>query len=104
MGKAVVSTSVGCEGLETVDGHNILIRDDPAEFAAAVVQVLSDHHLRDRLGREARKTAEEHYAWRAVGGKLVGFYQELLAAAAGQAPLTKRQQVATTSPSRFASP
>ena len=67
MGKAVVSTSVGCEGLETVDGVNILIRDNPTEFAAAVVQVLRDGNLRNRLGREARKTAEERYAWRVVG-------------------------------------
>jgi glycosyltransferase involved in cell wall biosynthesis len=83
MGKAVVSTSVGCEGLETVDGRNILIRDDPTEFAEAVVQVLRDRDLRDRLGHEARKTAEEHYAWRVVGRKLVGCYQDLLAAPAG---------------------
>jgi glycosyltransferase involved in cell wall biosynthesis len=84
MGKAVVSTSVGCEGLETVDGRNILIRDDPAEFAEAVAQVLSDQNLRERLGSEARKTAEEHYAWRAVGRKLVGLYQDLLAPATGK--------------------
>jgi polysaccharide biosynthesis protein PslH len=82
MGKAVVSTSVGCEGLETVDGRNILIRDDPTEFAAAVVQVLRDHDLRDRLGREARATAESHYAWPVVGRKLVACYQALLARAA----------------------
>jgi len=80
MGKAIVSTSVGCEGLQTVDGHNILIRDDPAEFAAAVVQVLRDRDLRDRLGKEGRRTAEEHYAWRVVGRKLVGFYEKLIAA------------------------
>jgi glycosyltransferase involved in cell wall biosynthesis len=82
MGKAVVSTSVGCEGLETVDGRNILIRDDPTEFAAAVIQVLSDHDLRDRLGREARATAESHYAWPVVGRKLVRCYQALLGRAA----------------------
>jgi len=82
MGKAVVSTSVGCEGLETADGRNILIRDDPREFAAAVVEVLRDRDLRERLGHEARKTAEERYAWRVVGRKLVGSYQGLLARAA----------------------
>jgi glycosyltransferase involved in cell wall biosynthesis len=80
MGKAVVATSVGCEGLEAIDGRNILIRDDPTEFAKAVVQVLRDHDLRDRLGHEARKTAEALYAWRVVGRKLVGLYQDLLAA------------------------
>lgn len=78
MGKAVVSTSVGCEGLKTLDGHNILIRDDPKDFAAAVVQVLRDRDLRVRLGREARKTAEDHYAWRVIGKKLVGSYDGIL--------------------------
>jgi polysaccharide biosynthesis protein PslH len=79
MGKAVVSTSVGCEGLKTVDGHNILIRDDPTQFADAVVRLLRDHDLRARLGNEARKTAEECYAWRVVGRKLVASYHDLLA-------------------------
>ncbi len=51
MGKAVVSTSIGCEGLEAVDGENILIRDTPGEFAAAIRQVLSDEALRRRIGR-----------------------------------------------------
>lgn len=78
MGKAVVSTSIGCEGLETVDGRNILIRDDPTEFAAAVLQVLRDRDLGDRLGREGRRTVDEHYAWRVVGKKLTGLYQNLM--------------------------
>jgi len=82
MGKAVVSTSVGCEGLESVDGRNILIRDDPREFAAAVIEVLRDRDLRERLGHEARKTAQERYAWRVVGRKLVESYQDRLARAA----------------------
>jgi glycosyltransferase involved in cell wall biosynthesis len=85
MGKAVVSTSVGCEGLETVDGRNILIRDDPTEFAAAVVRVLRDRELRDRLGQEGRRTVEEHYAWRVVGKKLVGLYQSLMVGHASNA-------------------
>ena len=84
MGKALVSTSVGCEGLEAVDGRNILIRDDATECAAAVVQLLHDGDLRDRLGYEARKTAEERYAWRVVGRKLVGLYQDLTGAAEGK--------------------
>src|SRR5205814_1766721 len=42
MGKAVVSTSVGCEGLDAVDGENILVRDTPDAFTDAVVEVLHD--------------------------------------------------------------
>ncbi len=79
MGKAIVSTSIGCEGLATVDGENILIRDDPTEFADAVVRVLRDRNLRDRLGSEARRTVERHYAWRKVGAHLNSTYKQLIA-------------------------
>ncbi len=58
LGKAVVSTSVGCEGLDARDGENILVRDDPREFAEAVRRVIEDDSLRDSLGSGARRTAE----------------------------------------------
>jgi glycosyltransferase involved in cell wall biosynthesis len=78
MGKAVVSTSIGCEGLETVDGRNILIRDDAKGFADAVVQILSDAELRKRLGSEGRSTVENHYAWPIIGNRLSSLYMELI--------------------------
>jgi glycosyltransferase involved in cell wall biosynthesis len=78
MGKAIVSTSIGCEGLATVDGQNILIRDDPQEFAASVVEVLRNSDLRERLARNGRKTAEEIYAWDVIGEKLNGLYDGIL--------------------------
>jgi glycosyltransferase involved in cell wall biosynthesis len=81
MGKAIVSTSIGCEGLETVDGVNILIRDEPKAFAAAVVDVLRDGELRGRLEREGRRTVETHYAWNVVGARLNAAYHGLIAAA-----------------------
>lgn len=77
MGRAVVSTSVGCEGLEAADGVNILIRDDPAGFAQAVVSVLQDESLRSRLGGAARETAENRYRWETVMEPLVQSYSEI---------------------------
>jgi glycosyltransferase involved in cell wall biosynthesis len=77
MGKAIVSTSIGCEGLEARDGENILIRDTAEGFAAAVVQVLRDPELRARLEQSARRTALETYAWDVVGRKLRAAYNEL---------------------------
>jgi glycosyltransferase involved in cell wall biosynthesis len=67
MGKAVVSTSVGCAGLRAVDGENILIRDDPEGFANAVADVLRNPTLRKRLGAAGRKTVEETYSWAVIG-------------------------------------
>jgi glycosyltransferase involved in cell wall biosynthesis len=74
MGKAVVSTSVGCEGLAAVDGENILIRDEPAAFADAVRAVLSDETLRQRLGANARKIAEQTYDWDIIGKTMTADY------------------------------
>lgn len=78
MGKAIVSTSIGCEGLETADGRNILIRDDAKGFADAVIQILNDAELRNRLGHEGRMTVEKHYAWPIVGRHLSSLYMELI--------------------------
>lgn len=77
MGKAVVSTSVGCEGLDAVDGENILIRDDPRELASAVAGVLRDEELRTKLGRNARRTVETSYSWDVIGKKMLNSYQAL---------------------------
>jgi glycosyltransferase involved in cell wall biosynthesis len=78
MGKAVVSTSIGCEGLDAVDGENILVRDAPEAFAGAVVEVLRDPALRARLERNARRTAIETYSWSVVGRRIRLAYAELL--------------------------
>ena len=78
MGKAIVSTSVGCEGLAAEDGRNILIRDDPDGFARAVCSVLQDEVLRRRLGAEGRRTVEAYYGWEQIGESLLNFYTSLL--------------------------
>jgi glycosyltransferase involved in cell wall biosynthesis len=78
MGKAVVSTSVGCEGLEAIDGENILIRDTPDGFAAAVADVLCDASLRVRLGCAGRATVERTYSWEVIGEGMLAAYAALL--------------------------
>jgi glycosyltransferase involved in cell wall biosynthesis len=78
MGKAIISTSIGCEGLATANDHNILIRDDPADFAKAIVEVLRDPELRNRLGNNGRKTAEEIYAWPVIGRNLNAIYRQIM--------------------------
>ncbi len=78
LGKAVVSTSIGCEGLDAVDGENILVRDTPTAFAEAVLLVLHDGQLRARLEQNARRTAVEVYSWSVVGRGLRIAYDALL--------------------------
>jgi glycosyltransferase involved in cell wall biosynthesis len=78
MGKAVVSTAIGCEGLDAVDGENILIRDTPDAIAQGIAEVLGDARLRTRLEQNARRTALETYSWRVVGARMRTAYGELL--------------------------
>jgi polysaccharide biosynthesis protein PslH len=78
MGRAIVSTTIGAEGLSIRDGENILIRDHPEEFAQAVVRVLRDRDLRLALERNARTTAVEVYAWDRIGTVMRSGYHALL--------------------------
>jgi glycosyltransferase involved in cell wall biosynthesis len=66
LGLPVVSTSKGCEGLAVEDGLHLLIRDDPAEFAAAVTKAVNDHELSGTLRRNGRMLAEERYDWHKI--------------------------------------
>lgn len=78
MGKPVVSTSIGCEGLDAADGRNILIRDDPKEFASAVVGVMEDEAGARRLGEAGRTTAEQQYSWDVIGRSLIERYLDVI--------------------------
>jgi sugar transferase (PEP-CTERM/EpsH1 system associated) len=66
MGKAIVSTSMGAEGLPVRHGENIILADDPADFARQVVELLHDPQCRAQLGRAARQLVEENYGWPSV--------------------------------------
>jgi glycosyltransferase involved in cell wall biosynthesis len=77
MGKAVVSTAVGCEGLDARDGENILIRDSAQDFADGVIEVLTNTALRERLEDDARETAVQTYDWEVIGRPMLERYHEV---------------------------
>ncbi len=78
MSKAVVSTSVGAEGLDVTDGLDILIADTPEQFSAKVEQLLNDKELAATLGSNGRKLVERRYGWPALAYKLDRFMQRLV--------------------------
>ena len=78
MGKAIVSTSVGAEGLDLKDGEEIFIADEPAAFADAVTRLLTDTSLRRRVGENGRARVEQDYDWRSIGEKLHTLYESLI--------------------------
>jgi glycosyltransferase involved in cell wall biosynthesis len=66
MGKPVVSTSIGAEGLNYVDGENILIEDDGREYAQCVIKLLRESEYRARIGSNAREYVRANCSWDAV--------------------------------------
>ncbi|WP_315779882.1 MULTISPECIES: glycosyltransferase family 4 protein [unclassified Bradyrhizobium] len=78
MGKAIVSTSLGAEGIDAKPGRDILIEDDPRGFARAVSRLLAEPDLAARIGGAARDLAVEKYAWSAAARALESFYYDIL--------------------------
>jgi glycosyltransferase involved in cell wall biosynthesis len=66
MAKPIVSTRVGAEGLDFVDGEEIILADDPKLFARAVADLLADSSRRARLGQAARRRVEQQYGFPAL--------------------------------------
>jgi glycosyltransferase involved in cell wall biosynthesis len=81
MGQAVVSTSLGCEGIDVEQGRHLLIADDPEAFAAAVVRLMGDPDLRRELGLGGRDLVERRYGWTAAGATLEAFHAQVVGAA-----------------------
>jgi glycosyltransferase involved in cell wall biosynthesis len=86
MGKALVSTSLGCEGIAVKDGRHLLIADTPEAFAEAVLRLMRDPELRRSLGAAGRELVVNRYDWAAVAAELEAFHQELIAARAHRHP------------------
>lgn len=69
MGKAIVSTTLGAEGLPIRDGVDISIADRPEDFSRNVCALFRDQAERRRLGSAARQLVEQHYSWSSVAAE-----------------------------------
>jgi glycosyltransferase involved in cell wall biosynthesis len=63
MGKAVVSTSLGCEGLSVASGKHLILADQPENFAQAVITLLNNQEMRTALGKAGKALVEAEYSW-----------------------------------------
>jgi glycosyltransferase involved in cell wall biosynthesis len=78
MGRPVVSTKIGAEGLELEHDGDILLADSAEDFAHQVGRVFDEPGLSARLGAAARKKAADQYSWKASGEKMQVFFEDLL--------------------------
>ena len=77
MHKAVVSTTIGAEGIAYCDREHLLAADEPQDFARQVVALLDQPQRRAALGRQGRDLVQQKYDWRSIGRKLEGIYHEM---------------------------
>jgi glycosyltransferase involved in cell wall biosynthesis len=77
MEKAIVSTSVGCEGLNVEDGKNILIADDPEDFADKTIELIKNTGMRIILQKNALELAKS-YDWDLIKEGQEAVYQDVI--------------------------
>lgn len=80
MGKALVSTSVGCEGIAVRDNEQLLIRDGASAFASGILALFENPSLAAALGRSGRGVIEQEYSWDLAGERLEALYRQVTAA------------------------
>jgi glycosyltransferase involved in cell wall biosynthesis len=77
MAKPMVSTTIGCEGIDVNSGEHLLVADTPDDFADAVVLLLRDRALGQRLGAAGHRLTRDHYSWEGAAEKLAALYDRL---------------------------
>ena len=77
MGKAIVSTPAGINGLDLHPGADVIVIQTGAEMARAILDLLDDAARRQSIEREARRTVERDFNWDAIARRQRQLYQEL---------------------------
>ena len=78
LGKMVITTSIGAQGLEVADGEHLLIADDADAFLQRIRDIHEQPELCERISRQARKQVQQHYDQSVMSHRLSNFYKELL--------------------------
>jgi glycosyltransferase involved in cell wall biosynthesis len=78
MGKAIVSTTIGAEGIDVENGKEILIADKPDDFAQKIISLLESAELSVFISKNARKCAIEKYDNKNISKKLSAFFTQSL--------------------------
>lgn len=77
-GRPVVATTNGATGVDVVPGKEVLIADQPKEFADAIVRLLGDPQLRASMGANARALAMAKYDWNSLGDEMLEVFQRVI--------------------------
>jgi glycosyltransferase involved in cell wall biosynthesis len=77
-GRTIVSTESGCRGLGLKNGVELVVTELDGSFGEAIVMLLGDDHLRERMAQEARRAAVHRFGWDAIAEDAFTSYLELI--------------------------
>ncbi len=78
LGRPVVSTRLGAEGIPASDGENIILADKPDDFVKGITNLIGNAELYQRIQNNARKLMEDHYAWDKGVARLEGIMEDMM--------------------------
>jgi polysaccharide biosynthesis protein PslH len=78
MKRPVVTTSIGCEGIDVTNEDSVLVADDPQAFAEATIRLLKDRRLRQKLAARGCDVVRAKYDWEVIGGMLQSAYGDIV--------------------------
>jgi sugar transferase (PEP-CTERM/EpsH1 system associated) len=78
LGRPVVSTTIGAEGLDVIDGTHLFIADTPEAFAEKTIRLLCDRQLYQYISANARRLVEARYSWAKIAERLMEVYEEVI--------------------------
>lgn len=104
LGRPVVSSTLGCEGLVLEAGNDLLIADEPATFARHILDLLADRELWRRVAASARQTVTSRYDWNLVAQQLLSAYAHIRPDPSSSATSPLRKQWPDHQPGEAAPP
>lgn len=78
MGKAVVSTSIGCEGISLTSGREICVADSPEDFANAILGLFENRSKKSEIGQAGLEFVRKNYSWEVVLDRLEKEYRRVI--------------------------
>ncbi len=78
LGKPIVTTDIGTEGIPTENGNNILIANDAEQFHEAITRLINDRELSDNIGKNAIGFIQEKFDNISQAGALINFYKSYI--------------------------
>jgi glycosyltransferase involved in cell wall biosynthesis len=78
LGKTIISTSIGAEGIDCVNGRDIIIADTADAFITAINHCIKDRPFCEQIGANAQKLIHNKYDNKVVTNALISFYSHVL--------------------------